>query len=290
LDHKAVFIGSARFSGSTLLDLMLGNGERCFSTGEVKAYFRPRKRSHLSMDCSCGNPECGIWSEAKKKGEKELYDYLCDSQNSDTIIDSSKNIDWIKDQQKYTGRRFDHKYVLVYKHPLNYLFSNYKRGYPIYSHRGLLGNLEILLRNGEVTDIERWGRYYSRFLSSFDCVTVSFEDLTRRPDDILSALCEEIGMKYFKGKKNFWEKQHHILYGNNSTRIHLYEKDSELYEKHLAIRNRKKNNKIKEDIKGYRTIYYSDKWRKELPEKYRRLVTPEVAAIYEKLESIKMGG
>lgn len=80
------------------------------------------------------------------------------------------------------------------------------------------------------------------------------------------------------------------MYRNNSTRIHLYEKNNELYKKHLAIRNRKKNNKIKEDIKGYKTIYHSDKWRKELPEKYKELVTEEVFAVYEELESIRMGG
>lgn len=125
LDNKVVFIGSARFSGSTLLDLMLGNGEGCFSTGEVKAYFRPRKRSHLSIDCSCGNPECGIWKEAKKKGEKELYDYLCESHNNHTIID-----DWIKDQKRYIENRFDHEFVLFYKHPLNYLFSKPTREDP----------------------------------------------------------------------------------------------------------------------------------------------------------------
>lgn len=289
MDHKVVFIGSARFSGSTLLDLMLGNGEGCFSTGEVKAYFRPRKRSHLSIDCSCGNPECSIWKEAKKKGENELYDYLCESHNNHTIIDSSKNIDWIKDQKSYTENRFDQKFVLVYKHPLNYLFSNYKRGYPINSYRGMMGRLEVLLKNGEVTDIERWSRYYKRFISCFDCIPVSFEDLTRRPGETLRTLCKETGIKYFEGKENFWEKQHHILYGNNSTRIHLYERDDELYKKHLAIRNRKKNNKIKEDIKGYRTIYYSDKWRQELPEKYRELVTEEAFGVYEELESIRMG-
>lgn len=41
-------------SGSTMLDLMLGNGYDTFSCGEVYAWFRPWRTHHFRITCSCG--------------------------------------------------------------------------------------------------------------------------------------------------------------------------------------------------------------------------------------------
>ena len=51
---KILYIGSAGRSGSTLLDLMLGQGDGMFSTGEVRYLW---DRGYLANElCGCGDP------------------------------------------------------------------------------------------------------------------------------------------------------------------------------------------------------------------------------------------
>ncbi|MEM2768827.1 MAG: sulfotransferase, partial [Candidatus Pacearchaeota archaeon] len=60
---KIIFIAGAGRSGSTILDIILGEGENCFSVGELRQiflYFLPKESL-----CSCGNTykTCRFWSE-----------------------------------------------------------------------------------------------------------------------------------------------------------------------------------------------------------------------------------
>ena len=54
--------GAAR-SGTTMLDLMLGNASDAFSCGEVNARFRPWRSHHFNPECRCGQNPCQIWAE-----------------------------------------------------------------------------------------------------------------------------------------------------------------------------------------------------------------------------------
>lgn len=60
---KVLFVGGRGRSGSTLLDLMLGQTEGFFSVGELRYIWeRGLERNEL---CGCGKPfkECGFWGE-----------------------------------------------------------------------------------------------------------------------------------------------------------------------------------------------------------------------------------
>lgn len=62
-------LGAGR-SGTTMLDLMLGNDNNSFSLGEVHAWFRPFRKHHFEIDCNCGNKNCNYWTEVKNLKEK----------------------------------------------------------------------------------------------------------------------------------------------------------------------------------------------------------------------------
>ncbi len=59
---KVIFITGTGRSGSTLLDMMLGNDPKGISLGEVVALFRPYRPHHLLKNKDCfgenewGNP------------------------------------------------------------------------------------------------------------------------------------------------------------------------------------------------------------------------------------------
>jgi LPS sulfotransferase NodH len=56
--------GTAR-SGSTMLDVMLGNAPDAFSCGEVSSWFRPYRKQHFQIECHCGQRPCPIWEKIK---------------------------------------------------------------------------------------------------------------------------------------------------------------------------------------------------------------------------------
>ena len=59
---KLLFVCGAARSGTTMLDLMLGNSDDAVSTGEIYAVYRPYRIHHRYPVCSCGDADCSAWS------------------------------------------------------------------------------------------------------------------------------------------------------------------------------------------------------------------------------------
>jgi hypothetical protein len=125
-----VFVTGIGRSGSTLLDLMLGNGRTAFSAGELYALFRPFRPHHRLQDgCFCDQSECTFWWEMKAGGEATIYSNLFDKLRVRTVIDSSKHPLWLSDQLKYSVRRnYSVVPLIIYKSPLEFAYSLHKRG------------------------------------------------------------------------------------------------------------------------------------------------------------------
>ncbi len=62
---RLVFIGGTDRSGSTMFDIMLGNGDACFSCGEIYALYIPNMAHHLNPDCICGDKNCAVLNKLK---------------------------------------------------------------------------------------------------------------------------------------------------------------------------------------------------------------------------------
>jgi hypothetical protein len=119
------FIGATSFSGSTLLDVVLGTGEKLFSCGEPYALFRPKiwKPHQYQIDCACGDPECSIWPIALKKGSDRLYEHIY-SLGYNFIFDSSKNISWFKYQEKKSKKEIFIIKVLLFINILQIIYTH----------------------------------------------------------------------------------------------------------------------------------------------------------------------
>jgi len=235
------FIGSVGYSGSTMLDTMLGNGEKCFSCGEVYALFWPWKKHHKTDN--------SFWMEIKKEGIDNLYKNIY-RMGYDFISDSSKSLKWYKYQLKnIEDQEFSCKQILLFKHPHNYMYSRYKRGRANHIH------------------YLSWYVYYKQFLNLFnDAIIISYEELAKNPSKTLKKLCYLLEIEYFKGKEYFWEGSLTHLFGARSVRLQFYDPDSNIYKKQKNIRN----NIIKiENVVKHRTIYYDDIWKEKLPKIYK---------------------
>lgn len=247
MTKKVIFVGGTSYSGSTFFHLTLANDPRGFGVGEVKHLFRPTKEKHVSPTwlCGCGDPHCDLWSRVKKKGEKHLYETIFEIHPEvDFIVDASKNIVWIDDQTTQLARQgIDARHIVIWKTLLEYAHSLQKRNRLQDDGGGRLAN---------------WPRYHRSFYSFMEGFrTVKYGDYVHEQAAVLQFVCKYLDIPYFEGKERFWEKSHHVLGGNLSSRIHLYSKGSERYQD-VQSRAHGRQGELGAAETNYRQVYYEE--------------------------------
>jgi hypothetical protein len=193
--------GTAR-SGSTMVDLMLGNDLRAFSLGEVHAWFRPFRTHHFKIVCSCGENNCP-WDKLKDLSELEFYQKCFSILDVDILVDSSKSLPWVIDNNIRARKEgFSVYNILLYKDPVSFFYSFWKRGISIEHAR----KYEFII-------------YYKRFFqANLPFISLNYNQLVSDPAKTLEQLCQILSIPYFEGKEKFWEKEHHHLFGSRGTR------------------------------------------------------------------------
>lgn len=193
--------GTAR-SGSTMVDLMVGNDNRAFSLGEVSAWFRPYRTHHFKINCTCGHQNCP-WNQLKTVKERDFHKRCFEILDVDVLVDSSKSIPWVIDNNLKAMEDHIPVYnVLLYKDPISFFYSFWKRGLSIdrARRREFIG-------------------YYNRFFeSNLPFISLNYNELVNDPPKTLNNLCQLLEIPYFEGKERFWEKEHHHLFGSRGTR------------------------------------------------------------------------
>lgn len=207
---RVVFVGGTSYSGSTMLDMILGNAPNGFSCGEMGALFYPNRRHHLKHRCGCEDLACKVWETVRNAGPAGAHMALFEMfPEVDFLIDSTKNPLWIREQGNVLERSgIDVVHILIWKAPQEFEHSRHKRerssGWQrawLHYHRAYMGM------------VKGWR-------------AVRYRDLVESPD-ALKASCNHLKIPWFEGKERYWDKRHHILFGNNSAKIHLYDQLSE---------------------------------------------------------------
>lgn len=201
--------GTAR-SGSTLLDLILGNDEKGFSLGELYAWFRPFREHHFKIKCSCDGTNCP-WDKLIKFKEENFYENAFRILNAEFLVDSSKDIPWVIDNNLLSKKNgFKVFNILLYKEPVSFFYSFWKRGVSIQKARE-----------------NEFKKYYKRFFETrLPFVSINYNDFVANPNTTIQKLCALLKIPYFEGKINFWDKQHHHIFGSMGTRKQTEEKAS----------------------------------------------------------------
>ena len=201
--------GTSR-SGSTVLDLMLGNAPEAFSCGEVSAWFRPYRRHHFVVSCPCGQKPCPIWQKIKDVPEENFHAAVIKRLHVNFVVDSSKDLCWLIDTQEWAiSHNINIHNLLIWKDPVSLAFSYWKRGF----------------------SINKWRHDFTKYHSNFfeielPFLAINYCDLVSNPALKVSEICAAIGMPYFDGKERFWEKDHHHLFGSLSVRNQVIAKSS----------------------------------------------------------------
>ncbi len=203
---KIIFIGGSEQSGSSMMDLMLGNSHLGFSGGEIYNIFRPNKKKHniSNTDCVCKDLNCKFWSIIKNGGIRNVYKNIFNEKEGiKYIIDSSKNPLWYLDQMRFNrNRKYEIIPIIMFKTPFEFLYSKYKRN-----------KLNVWDMN--------WKNVYKHYFYIFDKFsTVKYKELAKNPSEKLKSVCRKIGIDYLQNMENFWENKdvNHFLFGATSIR------------------------------------------------------------------------
>ena len=224
MNNTLINICSTARSGSTMLDLMLGNDLRAFSLGEVYAWFRPFRSHHFKIICSCGQDTCP-WEKMKILKESEFHKKCFSILDIDILVDSSKNLSWVIDNNIWANKNGITVYnVLLFKQPISFFYSFWKRGISIDS-----------AKNSYI-------KYYKRFFQSgLEFIALDYNKLVANPAGVLKELCNLMEIPYFEGKERFWEKKHHHIFGSMGTRKQVEQDESQIKKQEDYLEDFKKN-------------------------------------------------
>lgn len=235
-----LFIGGSSYSGSTMLDMMLSNTKQGFSVGEVHALFRPYRPHHFKPICGCAAPDCNIWKKIRDNGEQNLYQSVFNEfASTEYIVDSSKDPYWIERQTKNALLQGYEVYnIVIWKSPVDFCSSMIKR-----KRKGC---------------IKAWKNYYKLYMTIIDnWLSISYKDLATDPSSSLIKLCNSIGIKHETEMENYWNKQHHTLFGNDSAKVHLFKSSNEIEVEDKTFSSSPETNQTNNDSEKHRSIYYN---------------------------------
>jgi hypothetical protein len=252
LDRQVIFVGSTSYSGSTFLDMTLGNDPHGFSCGEVFALFHPTRPHHVNPPCGCGDPACNIWDRIRRNGPDHLYETIFNLfPQVRFIVDSSKDPFWIQSQVGNLQRQGNgSKHLLVWKTPLEIAHSFKKRG----------------LANAWEKSWVNYHRLYNALIWPWR--SIQYRRYVTEPA-LLEEICRYLNIPYFPGKERYWEKRHHLLFGNSSARIHLHTPD-ELKQNHASIQYTDEERAVAQA--HYRHVYYQEVMDEELKRKVEQRI------------------
>jgi hypothetical protein len=204
------------YSGTTMLELMLANAPDAFCCGEVAFWFRPLRTNHLVLKCDCGAEPCAVWERFKRLPEREFHNAVFQTLGVKYVTDSSKDLSWVVDANRW-ALDADHSVVnlVLRKSPEAFLYSNWKR------------------TPSRPLRITLWWyrRYYARLAQlGLPYATVNYHRLSSAPAEQLACASRIAGIEYFPGKEQFWNRTHHLLFGNLSTRQQIGRSDAEIRE------------------------------------------------------------
>jgi hypothetical protein len=201
--------GTAR-SGSTLLDLTLGNAPDAFSCGEVSAWFRPYRNHHFKLECACGQKPCPTWARIGFVAENRFHITAFSELQVSLLVDSSKDICWLIDTQKWL-RDTDVRTVnlLLWKDPIDLAYSFWKRGKGTAAWR---------------TEFLKCYTYF--FDTGLPFLAVKYNDFARSPQQKVAQICTAAGIPPSQGRERLWDKQHHHLFGSAGIREQMQAKES----------------------------------------------------------------
>lgn len=235
-------IGSGR-TGSTLLMLILGSHPDCFALGELSKLYRYYKTQKPL--CGICQGSCKFWN--KSFNDQEIYQLtsvlggtrlnqliplvlekkirnifnqeqifnpystIFDRLNKKILIDSSKEVDWVK--KRYQAPEF------ISEEVENYLIHMVRDGRAVMSSKLRItpGLTATEFSHQWVKRIKETNEFFDQFPSERKMI-ISYEKFVTQNQEVLQQLCQLLQIEFVPEMTQYWKHDHHLVAGNSGTR------------------------------------------------------------------------
>jgi hypothetical protein len=202
--ERVIFIAGASWSGSTMIGCVLGASDSndILHIGEAHAFFTITRPKY-------GNPakareRTAIWDHINyRAGPENAYSEIVAVTGASVIVDSSKDLRWLKTQLDVCKRTGVPITILVTFREFDAFLWSGERRY----QDPELGLKKIY--------------YYDRFLRHSlvsDWRAINTRRFALTPIENTKRLCDAVNIPYFSGKERYWEFPLLHLYGSSSQR------------------------------------------------------------------------
>ncbi len=202
-------ICGAGHSGSTLLGLLLDSHSRCFYMGEggKVRYLGDERKALRKRACKICGDRCEVWSRFQWNEANALYPQVADHVGASVIVDSTKNVAWLRERIDEAQRAGVTLHLLMLLRDGRAVMNSRFRKYPE--------------RDAE-TQIRAWMTQIEATRSLFDTFTgnkslIRYEQLATQPENVMTQLCRSLGLRFEPAMICFDQFAHHPLGGNNGT-------------------------------------------------------------------------
>ncbi|WP_421789757.1 sulfotransferase [Hyphobacterium sp.] len=207
-----VMICGAGHSGSTLLGMIMGRTKGGFYMGEgAKArYLHDDKKPLRKRACKVCGEACPIWSTFNWDPDgKPLYWQVADHVDASVIVDSTKNLAWIKARSAELIEGGDTAVLIFLQRDGRAVLNSRFRKYP---------------ERDAAEQIDAWKAQIRASRDVFEDfpgpkIAIQYEQLATDPAGVISGVCEVAGLPYSDDMLNFTEDEVHPLGGNTGTQF-----------------------------------------------------------------------
>lgn len=205
----AVIICGAGHSGSTLLGLILDSHSRCFYVGEggKVRFLGDERKAVRKRACKICGDQCEIWSRFEWDRDRALYAQVAEHVGASVIVDSTKNVTWLRDRIDEARHAGVNPHLVMLLRDGRAVTNSRFRKYPE-------RDAETQIRSW-MAQIEATRALFDEFTGPKSCIR--YEELATRPEEVMRALCEMLGIDFEPAMLQFDEFEHHPLGGNNGT-------------------------------------------------------------------------
>jgi hypothetical protein len=208
---KSLFICGAGHSGSTLLGMVLGGAEGAFYVGEggKARYLHDLNKPLRKRACKICGDDCPVWSGFQWDGEAPLHARIAAHVGAHTIVDSTKDANWITRRAAETHALGGSVGLVFLQRDGRAVVNSRLRKYP---------------DRDPVAQIDQWVDQMTRSRALFDGfegakVELQYEAFATDPNTSLAQVCDTLGIGFDPAMLDFTRRDHHQLGGNTGTQF-----------------------------------------------------------------------
>ncbi|NJL20822.1 MAG: sulfotransferase [Leptolyngbyaceae cyanobacterium SM1_3_5] len=211
--------------------------------------------------CKLCGEDCQIWGDFQVSESLDLYEQVALKVNKPLVIDSSKNVDWIRQQVRSIESTSTQPYLIFLRRDGRAVINSRIRKYPKKNAKDLIAD---------------WSEQIQLTNALFDAfphkkLKVSYEEFATNSEAIARQICEFLEVEYEPEMLNYGTHEHHVLGGNNGTQFLVAQAQSEKL-KNPFVQVPERSKSFYQNLSG---ISLDLRWKQELD--------PSVARLFEEM-------